>query len=194
MRFILTIITLVLFTTPSWSADFNKGLLAYNNGDYATALEEWTPLAEQGDAQAQSFLGVMYDFGEGVPQDYKTAVKWYTLAAEQGLADAQYNLASMYKNGEGVLQDYQTAVKWYTLAAEQGHAKSQYNLGISYAKGEGVIQDFLYAHMWLNISASIGNDDAPNARKIVEESMTPAQIEQAQALARECVKKEYKDC
>ena len=158
MRFILTIITLVLFTTPSWSADFYKGLLAYNNGDYATAFEEWTPLAEQGDA------------------------------------DAQYNLAIMYDNGQGVLQDYQTAVKWYTLAAEQGLAKSQYNLGISYAKGEGVIQDFLYTHMWLNISASIGNDDAPNARKIVEVSMTPAQIEQAQALARECVKKEYKDC
>ena len=75
MRFILTIITLVLFTTPSWSADFYKGFLAYNNGDYATALEEWTPLAEQGDAQAQSFLGVMYDNGEGVLQDYKTAAK-----------------------------------------------------------------------------------------------------------------------
>ena len=194
MRAILTIIAFILFAAPSWAGDFNKGAEAFNNGDYATALEEWTPLAEQGYPKAQFNLAYMYDNGKGVPQDYKTAVKWYTLAAEQGIAPAQYNLALMYNNGKGVPQDYKTAVKWYTLAAEQGHAKSQYNLGISYAKGEGVIQDFLYAHMWLNISASIGNDDAPNARKIVEESMTPAQIEQAQALARECVKKEYKDC
>jgi len=158
MRFILTIITLVLFTTPSWSADFNKGLLAYNNGDYATALKEWTPLAEQGDAQAQNNLALMYDFGEGV------------------------------------LQDYQTAVKWYTLAAEQGLAKSQYNLGISYAKGEGVFQDYTYAHMWLNIANANGNNDASEARDIVQDLMTPAQIEKAQDLARECVKKEYKGC
>ena len=158
MRFILTIITLVFFTTPSWSVDFYKGLLAYNNGDYATAFEEWTPLAEQGDA------------------------------------DAQYNLALMYDIGQGVLQDYQTAVKWYTLAAEQGVAKSQYNLGVSYAKGEGVFQDYTYGHMWLNIAAANGNNDASEARGIVQDLMTPAQIEQAQALARECVKKEYKDC
>ena len=158
MRFILTIITLVLFTTPSWSADFYKGLLAYDNGDYATVLEEWTPLAEQGDA------------------------------------DAQYNLAYMYKNGEGVPQDYQTAVKWFTLAAKQGNPNAQYNLGISYAKGEGVFQDYTYAHMWLNIAAANGNNNAPESRKMVQDLMTPAQIEQAQALARECVKKEYKDC
>ena len=194
MRFILTIITLVLFTTPSWSADFNKGLIAYNNGDYATAIEEWTPLAEQGDAYAQYNLAYMYDIGQGVLQDDQTAVKWYTLAAEQGDADAQYNLAYMYKNGEGVLQDYKTAVKWYTLAAEQGFAKAQNNLGVLYAQGNGVLQDYTYAHMWLNIAAASGDGDAAEARNTVQESMTPAQIEQAQALARECVKKEYKDC
>jgi len=158
MRTILATIVFVLFISPSWAGDINKGFEAYNNGDYETALEEWTPLAEDGDAVAQ------------------------------------YNLATMYDNGQGVLQDYQTAVKWYTLAAEQGLAKSQYNLGISYAKGQGVLQDYTYGHMWLNIAAASGDGDAAEARNIVQESMTPAQIEQAQALARECVKKEYKDC
>jgi TPR repeat protein len=99
----------------------------------------------------------------------------------------------MYNNGQDVLQDYKAAVKWFTLAAEQGHAKAQHNLGISYALGEGVLQDFTYGHMWLNI-ANANGADASKSREIVEESMTPAQIEQAQALARECVKKEYKDC
>ena len=75
---------------------FPKGFAAYQSGDYATALREWTPLAKQGDAVAQYNLGVMYAQGQGVPQDYKTAVKWYRLAAEQGNADAQYNLGVMY--------------------------------------------------------------------------------------------------
>ena len=71
----LTITVLLGSAGVSWSADFQKGLAAAQRGDFATALREWTPLAEQGDATAQFNLGVMYDNGEGVPQDDKTAVK-----------------------------------------------------------------------------------------------------------------------
>ena len=56
------------------AADFQAGVAAYKKGDYAAALREWTPLAEQGDANAQNNLGVMYDIGRGVSQDYHTAV------------------------------------------------------------------------------------------------------------------------
>ena len=62
------------------SADLQKGLAAWNSGDYATALRELKPLAEQGDAYAQNNLGSMYESGHGVPQDNKTAVKWYRLS------------------------------------------------------------------------------------------------------------------
>ena len=68
----------------SWSQDFQKGVTAYKSGDYATALREWKPLAEQGNAIAQHNLGLIYDKGDGVPQNYKAAVKWHKLAAEQG--------------------------------------------------------------------------------------------------------------
>ena len=78
-----------------WSADFQKGLDAYERDDYATALKEWTPLAKQGDAYAQFNLGWMYERGLGVPQVYNTAVKWYTLAAEQGHVYAQFVLGGM---------------------------------------------------------------------------------------------------
>ena len=74
----------LLLGTPAFSADFQKGVTAAQSGDYATALRELTPLAKQGDADAQYNLGLMYRNGQGVPQDYKTAVKWYRLAAEQG--------------------------------------------------------------------------------------------------------------
>ena len=65
---------------PAWAGDFEKGLDAYLRGDYAAALAEWKPLAEQGDAAAQNNLGLMYDNGEGVPQDYVLAYMWYNIA------------------------------------------------------------------------------------------------------------------
>ena len=67
-------------------------------------MKEWTPLAEQENAYAQSNLGNIYKYGQGVLQDYKTAVKWFNLKAEQGLADAQSNLGVMYATGQGCSQ------------------------------------------------------------------------------------------
>ena len=88
---------LLLSSIEGWSADLTKGMDAAQRGDYATALREWKPLAEQGNTRARFYLGVMYDKGRGVPQDYKTAVKWFRLAAEQGDADAQTNLERLEK-------------------------------------------------------------------------------------------------
>ena len=136
----------------------------------------------------------MYHKGKGVPQDYKTAVKWFTLSAEQGNSNAQYNLALRYKKGEGVPQDYKTAVKWFTLAAEQGDSDAQYSLALMYRDGKGVPQDLIYGHMWLNLSGSNGHEGAGESRDALAKKMTPALIEKAQALARECVRKEYKGC
>jgi len=154
----ILILTLLL-GNPAFSADYQKGFTAYESGDYATALREWTPLAEQGDADAQYNLGLMYDEGQGVPQDYKAAVKWYELAAKQGQAAAQNNL------------------------------------GLMYVKGQGVIQDNVYAHMWWNIAASSGDsENASKNRDKVAKLMTPARIEDAQKLARQCVAKNYKGC
>ena len=71
---VLTMTVLLGSSGVSWSADFQKGFDAYSRGDYATALKEFTPLAEQGNAPAQSNLGLMYEKGQAVPQDYQTAV------------------------------------------------------------------------------------------------------------------------
>jgi TPR repeat protein len=68
---------LLLLVTPAGAQYFQKGLEAYNRGDYATALREWRPLAAQGHARAQYNLGFMYASGQGVPQDYAEAVKWF---------------------------------------------------------------------------------------------------------------------
>ena len=102
------------------SADYQKGLDAYNAGDYATAMKEWRPLADQGDANAQRWLAAIFNYGWGVPVDYIKAVKWYRLAADQGNAIAQSNLGLMYNNGTGVPKNYIEAYKWWNLAAAQG--------------------------------------------------------------------------
>ena len=121
-----TIIALVLaFNAGSILAqDFQKGVAAYQSGDYVTALQEWRPLAEQGDAAAQTIIGSMYDNGTGVLQDYAEAVKWYRLAAEQGIALAKNNIGILYEYGRGVLQDNVRAHMWYNIAAANGYKKS----------------------------------------------------------------------
>ena len=91
--------------------------------------------------------------------------------------------------------DDKTAVKWYRLSAEQGYADAQTTLGYMYENGKGVLQDYVRAHMWYNIAASSGDSkNASKNRDIVAKRMTPARIEDAQKLARECVRKKYKGC
>ena len=118
--FIFPVILVLLFGTPAF-ADFQKGMDAANRGDYATALKEWKPLAEQGNAKAQFNLGALYYAGQGVTKNYNAAAKWYKLAAEQGDADAQYNLGLMYSKGRGLIKDYTLAHMWSNIAASQGN-------------------------------------------------------------------------
>jgi TPR repeat protein len=115
------VILVSLLAGPLVAQDFSKGLEAAQRGDFVTALREWKPLAEQGYANAQYNLGVMYDTGRGAAQDYTKAVKWYHKAAAQGVAKAQYNLGFMYYKGRGVLQENVIAHMWFKLAAEQGN-------------------------------------------------------------------------
>jgi hypothetical protein len=83
---------------------------------------KWYKLsAKQGDASAQSNLGVRYAKGKGVQKDYKTAMKWYRLSAEQGDADAQYNLGVMYGIGQGIIQDNVYAYMWGNIASSNGN-------------------------------------------------------------------------
>jgi len=100
----------------------------------------------------------------------------------------------MYENGDGVTEDDREAARWFRLAAEQGFADAQVRLGRMYISGEGVTKDIIYAHMWLSIAASLRVREARWAQLLIENGMIPADISKAQSLARECVRKGYKDC
>ena len=152
----LTIAVLLGSVGVSWSADWNKGLTAFKSGDYATALREWTPLADKGNARAQNAMGSMYKQGLGVPKDDNTAVKWYRLSAENGEKRGQFSLGLMYASGKGVPLDYKTALKWWTLAAKQGHARAQWNLGVMYEDGDVGPKDYKTAVKWYTLAAKQG--------------------------------------
>jgi TPR repeat protein len=104
---------------PTWTI-LGGGYQSYLKGDYRAAYEEWLPLAELGDVEAQYNLGVMYDEGAGVEQDFAAAAAWYRKSAEQGFVDAQTNLGLMYYNGQGVARDHNEAARWFSKAASQG--------------------------------------------------------------------------
>ena len=96
----------------------------------ADEFSDTKALADQGDAQAQFNLALMYYEGEGVPQDYAEAIKWFRKAAEQGLAAAQFTLALMYATGQGVPQDYVESYVWNSLAAASGFEDAIHNRDI----------------------------------------------------------------
>ncbi len=102
-------------------ADFVDGLAAYDSGQLRDAYDEWLPLAEAGDLQAQVALaGLLQVGGRGVARDLPAAAVWYRRAAERGDPVAQMNLGDLYALGQGVARDLVQAVAWLSLAAEQG--------------------------------------------------------------------------
>jgi len=173
---------------------YNKGIEAYESGDYTTAFKHLRPLADRGHAVSQFTIGDMYFEGKGVEQNYKAAIDWYTVAAENGSSLAQFNLASMYYEGLGVTQDFNAAFSWHKLAAEQGVSFSQFSLGQMYLSGNGAPQDIIRAHMWWNLAALNGFKAGVKNRDILENQMSASDVLKANELARNCQVKKFKDC
>jgi uncharacterized protein len=178
------VLLLICLSAPAW-ADFKAGIDAHQRGDYATALREWQPLAEQGDALAQYNLGLLYDNGRGVQKDYAQARQWYEKAAAQGRADAQVNLGILYDYGRSIPQDFKKAVYWYRLSAKQGNDLAQRRLGLMYERGDGVERDIVQAYMWYILGTTGGADRGAARKDALAKQMTPEQIAEAQKLAEE---------
>ncbi len=103
------------------STEFDRGMTALGQGNYAEAYCRWKPLAERDYAEAQYHLGWLYANGNGMAVDGEKALDWWGKAARQGHADAQFAIALAYTTGEGVKKDLDEAVNWYLAAAREGH-------------------------------------------------------------------------
>jgi hypothetical protein len=116
--------------------------------------------AQQGMAEAQYNLGIMYQYGEGAEMDLEQAFYWFKQAADQGMVEAQYNLGYLYITGQGTEQDYEQAMFWFMKAADQGDADALYNIGYMYYEGLGVKQDYEIAKYWFGMAAEQGSEEA----------------------------------
>jgi hypothetical protein len=178
----LLALSLLLCSTAA-VAGLKEGYEALSKKDYVTAANEYRPLAERGDPEAQYRIGRMYEFGNGYPQDKAQGIAWIRKAAAQGHADAEQELGVIYATGDGVKQDNVQAVAWFRKAAEQGEATAQYNLGLLYAKGQGVARDYAQAVDWWRKSAVQGNADAQFKLAVVYHTGQGATQDEVFALA-----------
>jgi len=172
-----------LFCSIAAVAGLKEGYAALSKKDYVTAANEYRPLAERGDPEAQYRIGRMYEFGNGYPQDKAQGIAWIRKAAAQGHVDAEQELGVVYATGDGVKQDDVQAVSWFRKAAEHGDAMGQYNLGLLYAKGQGVARDYAQAFDWWRKSATQGNADAQFKLAVVYHNGQGAPQDEVFALA-----------
>jgi TPR repeat protein len=177
---------LMMRMTPSQTMEAQRlGREFKSEKDYQSTARNLRPKAESGDASALMRLGLLYYNGQGVSRDCSEAARLFLLAAEKGDAYAQSNLGYLYEMGEGVPQDYREAAKWYLKAAEQGNTQAQFFVGRLYEKGRGAPQSDVNALLFYTLASVRGDARATTGRDRLTVWMPPAQIAEAQRLARE---------
>lgn len=182
---LIVIICFSLINEVAGATKLEEGVSAVEKQDYATAYRVFNELAEQGNAEAQYNLAILYRQGKGVAKDNAAALKWFEKSANQGLASAEYYLGHLYDNGDSVTRSSTTAVSWYKKAAEKGNPLAQSNLGVAYANGEGVKQDIIKAYVWFSLAASQGLTAALENRNILKKEMSEELQSNAQRLTTE---------
>jgi TPR repeat protein len=189
MRILIMAVVMIALGRPAL-ADLESGISAYNAGEYAAAFRELRPLAVAGDRSAAYVVSRMLLAGQGVERNAEEGLRWLRLAADAGVAEAQLQLAIRYERGLGLAQSDGDAAEWYQRAADQGLAGAQLFLGMLYRDGRGVPADLIAAHKWLNLATAAlppgqVRNSAAQLRDAVTQRLTPAQVTEAQRLARE---------
>lgn len=115
--------------------------VAYDRANYATALKIWLPRAQEGDPDAQTYVGEIYEKGLGIQADYNIASQWYRKAAEQGNSRAAINLGYLYEAGLGVDQDLSQAMNWYRAASGLTDGTVEYVSSLEKVKRKQAVVD-----------------------------------------------------
>lgn len=145
---------------------FGLGEIAYEQGDYTAAIQNYEMAAEKGTellyiTNAERIIANSYLIGVGVEQDCAKAVEWYEKAAEMGDTDSMATLGYAYANGDkGLEQDYIKAAEWFEKAAEKGNTYAMLGIGYMYQNGLGVETDYAKALEWYEKAAEMGDATA----------------------------------
>lgn len=176
------LLLVLTFTLPAYADPYADGRKAYEEGDHATAIEIWKPLAEAGEAWAQYSIANLYMEGLGVDKNLVAASYWLERAAFQGFPLAQYRLGNAYREGYGFKKDNAEAVRWWRYAADEGIKDAMYNLGVNYYYGHGVEQNRATAYEWLQKAAEAGHELAQDAILVAQAGIEAELIENIDAL------------
>jgi uncharacterized protein len=143
----------------SWAGPLEDAKSAYDKGDYSTALSLWRPLAEEGNAEAQRFIGILYENGHAVPRDGRQAVEWFRKAAAQGDAQAEYRLGARFVSGsDGLPEDAAQGLALMERAGENGYPRSFFWIGDYYRTGwHGIPENAAKAISWYRRAADLGD-------------------------------------
>ncbi len=152
LKLVVAVLGLLLLSAVPAGAGFHDGIQAANRKDFAKALAEFEPLAEQGHPGAQFNLGVMYLHGRGVERSLGKAIELFRKAAAQDHAGAMNNIGRLLVEGKGVKQDFAEAVRWFRKAAKK-NTIARNNLAQMYLTGRGVEKDYKKALFWLKQAA-----------------------------------------
>lgn len=178
----LVFIAAFCFFSAGAQANLQEGIDAFQAGNHRAALGKFAPLAENGNAVAQFYMGKIYMQGIGSRPDYNKALLWARKAAQQRNSDAEHFIGFMHYYGMGVSQSYKEAMSWYRKAADSGNVKAQSSLGMMFVNAEGTPQDLVQAYKWLKLAEKAGDADAGSKLRAVEEKMTAQQIKEGDAL------------
>jgi hypothetical protein len=110
--------------------------VAFDRADYRTSLRVWLPQAQEGDPEAQNYVGEIYEKGLGIEPDYATAAAWYRKAADQGNSRARINLGFLHEKGFGVEKDLAQALNWYRKASGLEDDNLQFSSSIEISEAE----------------------------------------------------------
>lgn len=180
--------------------------IAFDQGQYLTALRLAEAKAKQNDPQAHTLIARLYADGLGVPKDELKAAKWYRRGAELGDIEAMFAFGVMLISGSAIKRDAVGAGQMFERAARKGHAQAHYNLGLLFLSGKGKPENPYRAAQHLNFAARKGIVEAqydlaalyqrghgvkPDAfkaaswlRRAAEKGLAAAQYEYAVALLR----------
>ena len=135
-------------------AGFDDGEQAFKRRDFRTAMSEFTPLADGGDARAQYYLGVMFLAGLGASRDEAKAADYLARSAGQNYAQAQTVLGTLYLQGRGVPKDEARGADLVRRAADTGLASAQHMMGLLLIEGRGGLpKDPATAAQWFKAAA-----------------------------------------
>ena len=180
--FVISVLSMTFFAISAAFANetddgYETGLVAYSQGNFAKAAENFRRAAEAGDAGAQHMLMRMYSEGKGVSISANLTHQWTKNAAEQGVVAAQFALAEQFHTGAGTEQNLKKAFFWYEKAANNGYHKAKEKLAAYYEHGTVVSQNqdkarslYLYAASEYDVFAQKGDPESQNALALMYES------------------------